>query len=303
MKEETRQNIVAIVAVIGVSAAVVAVWQTGEQLRQTKRQLNIAQEQVAVPQLVEAIKLLERDSSLSQKSAVKMLENLAINNQKYTQQSIDVLLSVTSKFMKNNKCKKPTKVVNGVLKSISNILKSNKHQLLDLSNAWLCGLKLIDNDSTINIYANLHNAKLRYSEFENVDFSYANLNNADFRNATLTNIDFSDGNKQGKELNNRLAGIKFFSTKLTDTGKTREVWVNPSFVQCKSYSNTGSCATGDPPEGHYKTEPIKGKQSIDIAVFKGSVDFTGTKKYNIDFGCDLFKNTLEIKNLKQLCNQ
>ncbi len=244
-----------------------------------------------------------------------MLETLAINNQEYTQQSIDIFLDITSKFLNDDKCKgivtilkkprKQEKLVNEIFKSISNILKSNKHQLLDLSNAWLCGLKLIDNDSTIDIYANLHNAKLRYSEFKNVDFSYANLNNADFRNSTLTNVDFSD--KGNNNSNNRLTGIKFFDIKqikIPNGTKIKTRWID--------HNSSSNCMQkrmqtdfGCPPteESYKEIQYADVKEGQNQTIFKGNIDFTNIKKYNIDFGCDLYKGKLEIKNLKQLCNQ
>lgn len=316
----TRENIVTIAAIIGVVVAVLSVLQTYIQLEKTQQQLDIAKEQIAVPQLVEAIKLLERKSFLSKKSAVRMFENLAITNQGYAQQSVDILLEITSKYMKNKECpanameklknaKNNTQeeIVNKALNAIANILKKSKN--LNLSNAWLCGLKIF-NDKNIEIFADFNNAKLQYSEFKNIDLSNSNLSDVDFRNSNLSNISFKSVNLQNSdfrnakltnvtfEQNNKLSGIKFFDitpVKIKTGTKIKKIYAPNFHCITRKYLPEIAC-----PDLISETEVptiragTKGKNQTSF----DNVDFTNANFKNVNFGCKLDKDKLDLTKVR-----
>lgn len=309
----TRENIVAFTVVIGVAFAGYTIYQTRVQLKQNQSQLDIAKEQIAVPQFVEAIKLLERDSYRSKKVAIKMLENLVVNNSKYTEQSLNILLGITSKYMRNKECstdimkklknaKNDTQeeLVNKVLSAIANILKKSKN--LNLTDAWLCGLK-ISNDKNINIFANFNHAKLQYSKFKNIDFSYSNLNNADFRNAILENIDFSDGfnkkeiNSLNFDITERLTGIKFFATEPIEIENGTETVTRyiPDFICNKASGGWGIDGYCPPKKEEYEKTIYKpGITGKNQTRFYGKILFMVKDEHDIDFGCNLDKGKLSI---------
>lgn len=318
--KNTPFNKLTFVSTVGIVLAIVTAYFAWQANQQTQEQLDIAKQQIAVPQFVEAIKLLERkDSFFLQKSAIKMLENLATSNQQYTQQIIDILLPLNewmgkkiknedyqyfSDFLHKKTKNNQERVSQEVLKSIARIIThKNVQELneLDLDNANLCGIELYNFQPKTIIKLNLSHACLIGSNLTNINFKNTNLSGADFRNAKLENIDFSNN----KSVNNAI----FFCTKKIKIGTKKYNTTCESWEENFDTMHMHRIEMGMPSYSKVISECTKNKDLMGFKIIHqvklvNEINFSGVDLDSSVFGYDISYNDkgIDLSEIKFIGN-